>query len=1117
MKVERADIKALAESFGKGDKAAFEKLYQEFHEKVYFFIIRIVDSPDTAEDLTSETFTTAFEHISQLKSGESFVGWLYSIAYSKCAKHLKELSRNISNDELEYLLEAGRLNEPILLPDDYTENEETKEQLKSIIDSLSPDMRAAVIMYYYDEMTIPEVAEALETNENNVSQKLYKARKRIKEKVEKLIGKDGLFAAVPMSTVLENLSDGVWIAAGTALAVGLTAGLNKASGGIGDVLLYITRKYWSKHKKSLAALLFSGVLLCAVVCCAFLMIRGSFHRQLHESYDAFGFYTVMLPVDNGDFEKSVSTDKTAKGHMYVYGRAGFGEQTFTYGAVNDPENLAHIPFEEGRLPLDDSEIAVDRTVLNRLGYSGRVGDSIGLDIGTFTLCGIIDEVYGKSRFWSELQPAYNLDRAAQTDYPIPVIFVSEKNTEPKYTLTMLDNIATDYRTAVKYTSVFGQIPGSDKEISAQNAGSGRKMLMNNRHIFVFAGIATIIAVLSVVAVLRNIFAERENTFSMLRKIGLSRSDIRTIYDIECFAFILLQALIGIALGVLFYQGIYSFEVGVLSKAAYSGLTDYTLVTDNTISPFKVAVIFSGIVMPLGYIFASLTSRLKVRHKNKKAASLSKSFAKTFSTRSVTAIQLLALTLICLGTMLGYMSITDNGKEFLQDLGYQPPQSTNFYEDFKFDEDNIEEFYHAVPPQSYSVGTFKIATPANAELGINDETADKIDGISTGTLPNTFIIDNDGCEINTTISTGNKEQRDIMAESSTPKGKAFLEEQNTLYALETKLADAKTIQSLEKYVTSGRIDIDALNSGKEVIYVIKHDSAPVLSGEITLCSAMGSSGFGIDELTRSKTKIGAVVRLPSSVEKILKYSVSGNEFYNVLTTASGAKALSLHNAAYTEIFSSEHIDGGLIPMSSEMELLSYSEQKRERFLAKASQYGSAVMIIGIMSLLGFAAYFNGIGMKIRLKEYEISVLRAVGTPLKLIRKKLLIDGVKIPLIAASAAFMIVKLIQIVTSKVYDTYINSFWSFNSKQLDALGQDDGGLALESLQVEEMQLDSYRDKLHYNFFLDDELWKVNPVIPIIIIFAVMSIITILLTRKSFRRFTPDIASSLSKGRKRQ
>ena len=205
------------------------------------------------------------------------------------------------------------------------------------------------------------------------------------------------------------------------------------------------------------------------------------------------------------------------------------------------------------------------------------------------------------------------------------------------------------------------------------------------------------------------------------------------------------------------------------------------------------------------------------------------------------------------------------------------------------------------------------------------------------------------------------------------------------------------------------------------------------------------------------------------------------------------------------------------MSSGMEFFSYRQQKRERFLAKASQYGSAMLMISIMSLLGFAAYFNGIGMKIRLKEYEISILRAVGTPLKLIRKRLLIDGIKIPLIASGAALAVIKGLQILTSKVYDAYINSFCSFNSKQLDALGQDDGGLALESLQVEEMQLDNYRDKLHYNFFLDDELWKVDPVIPIMIIFAVMCAITILLTRKSFKRFTPDIASSLSKGRKRQ
>ena len=63
----RAEITALAAKAQQGDKAAIEAIYKEFREKVYFFILRIVAITDTAEDLTSDTFTTAIENISQLR------------------------------------------------------------------------------------------------------------------------------------------------------------------------------------------------------------------------------------------------------------------------------------------------------------------------------------------------------------------------------------------------------------------------------------------------------------------------------------------------------------------------------------------------------------------------------------------------------------------------------------------------------------------------------------------------------------------------------------------------------------------------------------------------------------------------------------------------------------------------------------------------------------------------------------------------------------------------------------------------------------------------------------------------------------------------------------------
>ena len=327
-----------------------------------------------------------------------------------------------------------------------------------------------------------------------------------------------------------------------------------------------------------------------------------------------------------------------------------------------------------------------------------------------------------------------------------------------------------------------------------------------------------------------------------------------------------------------------------------------------------------------------------------------------------------------------------------------------------------------------------------------------------------------------------------------------------------LDDDLLIKDLEKYVVSGSINAQKLNAGKEIIFVASDEKYSNINGSFTLCSAAGNTDFGIDEVVKSDVKIGAVVILPKDMNRVLKYCVKGSDDYNFLTTVSGAKQLKLHNAAYTEIFSAEHIDGGLIPMTSGMVLTSYSQLKSERFISKATSYGGTVMIIVIMSLLGFAAYWGGIDMKIRIKEYEISVLRAVGTPIKTIRRRLLIDSIKIPMISSVVAFIIVRIIQQITSKVYDIYINAFWEFNNRFIEADAESQERMIGESFTV-----DAYRDKLHYNFFLDDELWKVNPVIPIIIIFAVMCIITILLTQKSFKRFTPDIASSLAKGRKRQ
>ena len=206
----KTEITALAQRAQAGDKAAFEALYNEFSDKVYFFAKRNVGSSEAARDITSDTFVTALEDIDKLRSGESFIGWLYSIAYNKCVKYNNDSSHTEHFDDdtqLENAVNEKALNEPVMLPEDYVTNVETREQLKSVIDRLPADQRSAVILYYYDDMSVPEVAKALGTNEHNASQKLYAARKRIRKGLEKLFGKGGMLAAVPMGALLNNTVD----------------------------------------------------------------------------------------------------------------------------------------------------------------------------------------------------------------------------------------------------------------------------------------------------------------------------------------------------------------------------------------------------------------------------------------------------------------------------------------------------------------------------------------------------------------------------------------------------------------------------------------------------------------------------------------------------------------------------------------------------------------------------------------------------------------------------------------------------------------------------------------------------------------------------------------------
>ena len=232
-KTELADTVKAAQT---GDKEAIEKLYRQYRGRIWFFVRKNVSSQAAAEDIVSDTFLTAIEKLPDLHRPESFGSWLYSIAYRKCTDYLNSESEKAhfdSCEELDRTVENAALSEPVMIPSDYIENEETKQLLREAIDSLKPETRSAIIMYYFEQLSVAEVAKALGLKENTAKQRLYAARKKLASKLKKLSKNTSALCAVPIGAVINAAFESSRAAVSTGTASVAAAGFSVRLAAVG--------------------------------------------------------------------------------------------------------------------------------------------------------------------------------------------------------------------------------------------------------------------------------------------------------------------------------------------------------------------------------------------------------------------------------------------------------------------------------------------------------------------------------------------------------------------------------------------------------------------------------------------------------------------------------------------------------------------------------------------------------------------------------------------------------------------------------------------------------------------------------------------------------------------
>jgi RNA polymerase sigma factor (sigma-70 family) len=182
-----------------GDQEAITQLYHYSYQAVYLTIKSMLRSEeDTVLDLVQDVFLKAFERLEQLENADRFQAWVKQIARNKVLDYQKKskavlfselAAEDGEGDVLEFEVED---TSSYHLPDLALDKQETVRLIREILDSLPEGQRIVVGLYYYQNLSIKEIAELLERSEGTVKSQLHYGRKTIEKKVNELEQRDNI-------------------------------------------------------------------------------------------------------------------------------------------------------------------------------------------------------------------------------------------------------------------------------------------------------------------------------------------------------------------------------------------------------------------------------------------------------------------------------------------------------------------------------------------------------------------------------------------------------------------------------------------------------------------------------------------------------------------------------------------------------------------------------------------------------------------------------------------------------------------------------------------------------------------------------------------------------------
>lgn len=171
-------ISMLVEHTKKGDSDAFAELYAATYEKQFRFAYRYLKDNYLAQDALQETYILVLKNITKLNDSMLFIQWLNRITFRVCFNIQNKQKRFESELSMETPL-ASAEDTASTMPENQITEADTNQYILKKVKELPFAESQAIIMKYYHDMTIDEIADILEVSRSTVKRQLASAKKKL--------------------------------------------------------------------------------------------------------------------------------------------------------------------------------------------------------------------------------------------------------------------------------------------------------------------------------------------------------------------------------------------------------------------------------------------------------------------------------------------------------------------------------------------------------------------------------------------------------------------------------------------------------------------------------------------------------------------------------------------------------------------------------------------------------------------------------------------------------------------------------------------------------------------------------------------------------------------------